>query len=140
MFRSSSSSAGEINGFLDAGSHMKGELHFEDTFRIEGKLSGSVVSGGELIIGERGEVDGDIEASRIFVSGLVRGTLRAKERVVVTASGKVFADLYTPILTVEEGAMLEGRCHMQKSSLDTAAGDSDKNKKVTPMPGAQVGS
>ena len=35
---------GDLNGFLDAGSHIEGALHFDDTFRIDGRLSGKVVS------------------------------------------------------------------------------------------------
>lgn len=116
MFGSkSSSSPGELNGFLDAGSHIKGTLHFEDTFRIDGKVTGNVESGGHLIVGENGEVDGEIDVRRVSVSGIVRGQLRARERAEITARGRVYADLTTPILTVEEGAMLEGRCSMEKA-------------------------
>ncbi|MEM6792466.1 MAG: polymer-forming cytoskeletal protein [Acidobacteriota bacterium] len=117
----SSDSRGDLNGFLDAGSHIKGELHFEDTFRIEGKLTGSVESEGELVVGERGDVDGDIKARRVFVSGTVRGTLRALERLEISPTGKVLADLYTPVLKMEEGAILEGKCHMQKGTLEAGA-------------------
>ena len=45
---------GELNGFLDAGSHIQGELHFEDTFRIDGKVTGKIQSAGDLVVGERG--------------------------------------------------------------------------------------
>ncbi|MEM1179311.1 MAG: polymer-forming cytoskeletal protein [Acidobacteriota bacterium] len=114
----SSDSRGDLNGFLDAGSHIKGELHFEDTFRIEGKLTGTVVSEGELVIGDRGDVDGEIKARRIFVSGTVRGVLRGTERVEIASTGRVLADLYTPTLTMEEGAILEGRCSMRPQALE----------------------
>lgn len=125
MFKSSSPQ-GDLNGFLDAGSHMTGELQFEDTFRIDGKLTGSIVSDGELIVGERGDVDGEINVRRVFVSGTVRGSLKASERVEITAAGKVMADVVTPSLMLDEGAFFEGRCSMEKagSSLE----------KVTPMP------
>ena len=33
------SARGDLNGFLDEGSHIKGELHFEDTFKISGKVT-----------------------------------------------------------------------------------------------------
>lgn len=115
MFGKSSSSQGELNGFLDAGSHIKGTLHFEDTFRIDGKVTGKVESDGHLIVGEKGEVDGEVDVKRVSVSGIVRGQMRARERVEITSLGRVYADLQTPILTVEEGALLEGRCSMEKA-------------------------
>lgn len=114
MFGRSSSSQGELNGFLDAGSHIKGTLHFEDTFRIDGKVTGNVESDGHLIVGEKGEVDGEIDVKRVSVSGIVRGHLKARERVEITSLGRVYADITAPILTMEEGAILEGRCVMEK--------------------------
>lgn len=115
MFGRSSSSQGELNGFLDAGSHIKGTLHFEDTFRIDGKVTGSVESDGHLIVGEKGEVDGEIDVKRVSVSGIVRGHLKARERVEITSLGRVYADITAPILTMEEGAILEGHCVMEKA-------------------------
>ena len=127
----SSGAQGDLNGFLDAGSHMTGELHFEDTFRIDGKFSGSVVSDGDLIVGERGDVDGEIRVRRVFVSGTVRGSLRAAERVEITAVGKVKADVFTPSLMIEDGAYFEGRCSMERLKASPAEGG---RKKVAQMP------
>ena len=129
MFKGSAAQ-GDLNGFLDAGSHMTGELHFEDTFRIDGKFTGNVVSNGDLIVGERGDVDGEIKVHRIFVSGTVRGTLRAAERVEIIAAGKVLADVYTPSLMIDDGAHFEGRCSMERQGEGAS-------KKVAQMPFAK---
>lgn len=112
MFKDSAR-GGDLNGFLDAGSHINGELHFEDTFRVDGTLTGKVVSEGDLVVGEQGEVDGEIEVGRVFVSGVVRGSIKATTRVELTAGGKAYADIATPALVIEEGALLEGQCRMQ---------------------------
>lgn len=139
MFRGSSSSDqqnvhGEVNGFLDAGSHMKGELHFEDTFRIEGKFTGTVVSKGQLIVGHRGEIDGEVRVDRVYISGTVRGSLHVGERVEITSTGRVMADLFTPSLTIEDGAFFEGRCSMQKQGEQPSKDPS----KVTQLPVANA--
>ena len=125
MFKSSGAQ-GDLNGFLDAGSHMTGELHFEDTFRIDGKFSGIVVSEGDLIVGEHGDVDGEIRVRRVFVSGTVRGSLRAAERVEITASGKVEADVSAPSLSIDDGAFFEGRCSMERLQPSAAQGGREK--------------
>lgn len=113
--RKSAAVQGDLNGFLDAGSHMNGELRFEDTFRIDGKMTGNVVAEGDLIVGERGEVDGEVKVRRVFVSGVVRGVLKASERVEITAGGKVYADLFTASLRIEDGALFEGKCAMERT-------------------------
>ena len=120
MFKNSSPQ-GDLNGFLDAGSPITGELSFDDTFRIDGKVTGSVTSKGNLIVGERGEVDGEIRVAKVFVSGVVRGTMRISERAEVTATGKVYADLYTPSLMIEEGDFFEGQCSMQREGAGSQA-------------------
>lgn len=117
MFKTTAAQ-GDLNGFLDAGSHIEGELRFEDTFRVDGKVSGTVVSKGDLIVGERGEVEGEVKVRRVFVSGLVRGTVRAADRLEITSGGRVMADLFTPSLSIEDGAFFEGRCTMERGTLE----------------------
>ena len=118
MFKSEG--GGDLNGFLDAGSHIEGDLHFEDTFRVDGRLTGRVVSNGDLVVGEQGQVEGEIRVGRIFISGTVKGSVLAAKRVEITAQGKVNADLETPSLMIEDGAFFEGRCSMGTRSQATA--------------------
>ena len=115
MFKSDGD-RGDLNGFLDAGSHIEGDLHFEDTFRIDGRLTGRVVSKGDLVVGEQGQVEGEVRVGRLFVSGTVKGSVVADQRVEITARGKVGADLETPSLIIEDGAFFEGHCSMGKRS------------------------
>lgn len=107
---------GDLNGFLDRGSHLHGELQFDTHFRVHGKLSGEVTTEGELVVGEGGEVDGELRVGQIIVSGEVRGSIHATRRVQITSTGKVFADVDTPSLIVEDGAFFEGRCAMKKEA------------------------
>ncbi len=120
MFKTSGTQ-GDLNGFLDAGSHIQGELHFEDTFRVDGKLTGKAVSGGDLVVGERGEVEGTLEVGQVIISGIVRGTVKATRRVEVTAGGRLEADIETPALVIEDGGHFEGRCAMSRPGQQKAA-------------------
>ena len=101
-----------LNGFLDKGSHLQGELSFEETFRIDGKFDGKILSGSELILGDSAEVTGEIEVGRLSVNGTLKGTVRARERIELHARARVEANLTTPVLKIEEGARFEGSCRM----------------------------
>lgn len=103
---------GELNGFVDAGTRFNGELEFETTFRVEGKVEGTIVSSGTLVIGEGGEVDAEVRVGQLFVSGTVRGSVQASRRIQLCATGKAFASFDTPSLVIEDGAIFEGRCSM----------------------------
>jgi cytoskeletal protein CcmA (bactofilin family) len=105
-----------LNGFLDKGSHLQGDLVFEEAFRIDGKFHGKIRSGSELILGDSAEVEGEIDVGRLSVNGSLKGTVRAKERIELHARARVEADLSTPVLKIEEGARFDGTCRMGESS------------------------
>jgi len=100
--------AGALNGFLDRGARLEGTLTFEDTFRIDGEFRGLVVSDHELVVGDAAMIEGEIRVGRLAVSGTIRGIIRARERVEVHAGARIFAELHTPALIVEEGAVVQG--------------------------------
>ena len=104
--------SGELNGFLDRGSSFKGELEFEDTMRIDGRFNGKIVSKNELIVGESAHIEGDIHVGRIAISGTVVGKIAADSRVEIHRNGKVYSDIDTPALIIEEGAVFQGNCVM----------------------------
>ena len=104
--------SGDLNGFLDRGSNFKGELEFEDTMRIDGRFTGKITSKNELIIGESATIEGDIHVGRVAISGTVTGKIKADQRIEIHRSGKVFCDIDTPALIIEEGATFQGSCTM----------------------------
>jgi cytoskeletal protein CcmA (bactofilin family) len=112
---------GQLNGFLDAGSHLRGELHFEDTFRIDGKLTGKVDSTGDLYVGEHGEVEGEVKVGRLFVSGKVQAVVQAG-RVEVAPGGQLRGEVETPSLVIDEGAIFEGQSRMVEAPGAASAG------------------
>ena len=108
--------SGELNGFLDRGSLFKGELEFEDTMRIDGRFNGRITSKNELIVGESAQIEGDIHVGRVAISGTVIGKIVADQRVEIHRNGKVYSDIDTPALIIEEGAIFQGNCVMGEKS------------------------
>lgn len=134
IFKSDETPGGDLNGFLDAGSHIRGELSFENTFRVDGKITGTVKSKGDLVVGDGGIIDGEIEAGRIFVSGTVKGEVKARQRVEIGVSGRVEADVWTPALVIEDGAFFQGSCTME---IDKPSETSSRGAKVAPLKSPQ---
>ena len=104
--------SGDLNGFLDRGATFKGEMEFEDTMRIDGRFNGRITSKNELIVGESAHIEGDIHVGRIAISGTVVGKIVADQRVEIHRNGKVYSDIDTPALIIEEGAIFQGNCVM----------------------------
>jgi cytoskeletal protein CcmA (bactofilin family) len=106
-----------LNGFVDSGCTIRGELEFSSYFRVDGRVEGSVRSRSELVVGEGGVVEGEIEVARCVVGGEVRGTIRAAEQVLLHAGAKVWADIHAPALVMEDGAFLEGAVTMDSQDV-----------------------
>ena len=106
-----------LNGFVDSGCTIRGELEFKTYFRVDGRIEGKVRSRAELVVGEGGTIEGDLEVARCVIGGEVRGTIRSSEQVMLHATAKVWADIQTPALVMEDGAFLEGSVTMDSKGV-----------------------
>lgn len=102
----------KLTGFFDKDTEIKGDLSFEGSFRIDGRFIGKINSDSVLIVGENGKVDADIKIGNIIINGEVKGTIQAKKKVEINATGRVIGTVITPKLAVEEGAYLEANCQI----------------------------
>lgn len=93
---------------------MNGEIRFAETLRVDGKVTGKIVSENELIVGESGEVDAEIEVGSVSITGKLSGTATIKNRIEIHKNGTVRADLNLngPNLVIEEGGIFEGTVQM----------------------------
>lgn len=104
---------GMINTIIGNNSKIEGILTASESTRIDGVLQGKIMSESSVIVGETGEVVGDITAVEILVAGIVYGNLIAKERIELTSTGRVLGDLITKTLLIDEGASFKGNCTME---------------------------
>ena len=98
-----------INSIVGRGTFFRGHLELTGLLRIDGDFSGSIRSGGRVIIGQTGRADCAIEAGTVVVGGLFRGEILASEKVVLLASSIVMGSIAAPRLVVESGVLLNAR-------------------------------
>ena len=111
--REPAADSGEINAFLGKGTDFNGKLTFEGTVRLDGNFSGEIFSPGILIIGESAIVDANINVNTLIVSGKLTGNIDAKARVEIHAPGKLYGNINSPVLVIDEGVIFEGSCRME---------------------------
>ena len=115
----------QMNAFLGKDTEFEGKLSFSGAVRIDGSFKGEILTEGTLVVGETANLEADVQASHIIVSGEVRGNIAAENRIEVHAPGKIVGNIEAPIITIDEGVVFEGNCRMQKQS-----DESEKDKKV----------
>jgi cytoskeletal protein CcmA (bactofilin family) len=107
---------GTINAVLDKGAQFEGKLTFEGTVRIGGKFKGEIFTNDVLVISEGAEVNAQIDAAVVIVSGVVVGNIFARERVVAHPPAVIKGTVTTPSLRIDEGVVFEGSTSMLRDS------------------------
>ena len=103
----------EINAFLGKDTEFEGKFSFTGAVRIDGKLSGEIFSSGTLIVGESAVIKAQIDVADMMISGEVHGDIFAENKIEIKVPGKLFGNIQTPKLVIEEGVIFEGNCKMK---------------------------
>ena len=97
---------------VGAGTTIEGKISTEGSIRIDGKLIGEVRAKANAAIGSAGNVEGSVTAKNISVSGRVKGTVTASEKLILESKSVMQGDIRAARLVIDEGAMFDGRCSM----------------------------
>lgn len=98
---------------LTSGCHFNGKLYTKGASRIGGRIEGSIVSEGLLVIEEEAEIVAEIRAEEVIIQGRVQGKLIASGRVELCPTAEFDGDITTSSLIVREGAKFNGRATME---------------------------
>ena len=102
----------DVRVSLGSDAEVSGKLSFATATRIEGKLKGEIRSTDLLVVGPAAVVQATIRADRLVILGEVHGEVQGATRVQICSGGKLFGDVQTRGLVIEEGGVFEGKCRM----------------------------
>ena len=92
---------------------INGDLQTEGVIRVEGRISGNVTAGFQILLSQGGVIEGDLATREAVLAGIVHGSVVAAERVEVQASAQVHGDIVTPRLLIQEGGHINGAIRME---------------------------
>ena len=113
----------DVRVSLGSDAEVSGKLSFATATRIEGKLKGEIRSSDLLVVGPSAVVQATVRADRLVILGEVHGEVQGATRIQICPGGKLFGDVQTRGMVIEEGGLFEGRCRMGEST-GAAAGPS----------------
>jgi cytoskeletal protein CcmA (bactofilin family) len=101
----------KIDTLIGAGSRIDGDVRFSGGLRVDGIVSGNIVSedAGTLVLSEEATVEGEIRVAHAVINGQVAGPIHASESLELQAKARVTGDVYYATLEVHLGAVVEGR-------------------------------
>ena len=123
--RAASSSATLNNNqhsFIGKSVVIKGEIEASDAIYIYGRVEGLINAPAHRVtVGKDGKVEADINAREVVIMGEVCGNLNGGDRVEIRADGSLTGDLTAQRVSIEEGAVLNGRIDVIKSTARVPA-------------------
>ena len=110
----------DVVSIVGPGMTVEGDCSTDGTLRIEGRVKGTVRAAKAVVVGEDGEVVGDVHTQDAVVVGRVEGSITAESRVELQASARVEGDIRSRKVKLEEGGIVQGRLEMGEGAAGTA--------------------
>jgi cytoskeletal protein CcmA (bactofilin family) len=102
-----------LHTVIGGGTIIEGTVKVSHDIRVDGVIKGKVVIDGDLIVGNTGVIEADIEVRSTKLGGKVIGNLSAKDRIELDENASVTGDIKTKDLIINEGAIFHGNCSMR---------------------------
>lgn len=107
---------------VNHGIKIKGEISGHGDFLIDGEFEGKVcLPDGTFTVGPNASVTAEIEAREIIIRGEMIGTLKARERVQISSTGRLTGDMDTRGIMIEDGAILHSKVAAPRVTAPPAA-------------------
>ena len=99
---------------IGPGMRVEGDLTTDGTVRVEGSIRGNVRAGKAVVLGQSGEIIGDVFTQDAVIGGRVSGTLVAESRLELQATSSVDGVIRARAehLQLQEGARFNGQIQM----------------------------
>ena len=122
------------DNIIGENSYFTGNFNINGSLRIDGRFEGKFLQAEQLYIGREGRVKTNVNALSVIVEGLVIGNINATNRVLLMPTAKIFGDIKTPELIIQNGVILEGRCtisnDLKSSAKSLIEAEYEKNKLI----------
>lgn len=103
--------ASSVN-LIGNGTKIVGDITSAGDVRIDGHLTGNIVTTGKFVLGASGVVDGNVTSANADLSGEVKGKVNVSEMLSLKSTARISGDIVTGKLAIDPGALFTGTCNM----------------------------
>ena len=104
---------------IGSGMSIVGDIECNGPAQVFGRIAGELRAS-DLLVGDGGQVEGDVIAQDVTVCGRVKGTIRAV-RVKLKDGGAVDGDIFHQSLSIDENSLFEGLSRRVENPTDVAS-------------------
>ena len=111
---------------------IEGTIRGKGDLVIEGTVKGSIeVAGHHLTIGTKGQVESEIHADNVTISGKLKGNVNAKGTVEITRNADFEGEIKASSLSVQDGANLKAGIELRQEPTASISRLADKTASQT---------
>ena len=118
------------------GTKITGDINSNGDIRVDGSLTGELITKGKVIIGETGKIKGEINCKNSDVEGSIEGKITVAQLLAIKTKGRINGDIITNRLAIEPGCQFTGNCDMDAatalSNEELIKTNQQKSKPSTP--------
>jgi cytoskeletal protein CcmA (bactofilin family) len=118
MFNKNEATFKEAETIIGPSIKVKGNFHGEGNIIIEGIVEGTVKTNQSLLVGNKAKITANIKAKTATIGGEVSGDIEVKGYLEVLSSAKIFGNMTSSQISIEKGAIINGKCEMLSKQLD----------------------
>ena len=94
------------------GTTLEGNVNSAKSIRVDGKVKGSIVCAGRVVIGKTGVVEGEVDCDSADVEGTLNATITVSGLLELKATAVINGDSQVGKLKVDPGAEINGKIDM----------------------------
>lgn len=102
-----------IDTLIGANTSITGDIHFSGGLRVDGHVTGNIVSVDDeqstLVLSNEGSIKGQIKAANVVINGTVIGPIDASGYLELQEKAKVFGDMKYSSIEIQLGASVDGK-------------------------------
>jgi cytoskeletal protein CcmA (bactofilin family) len=102
----------QTRNIISQGTRIQGDIDSAGDFRIDGYVNGTVKAKGKVIVGESGQIEGQVHCQSADISGHAKIKLEVTDITILRATAKFNGDIITKKISIETGAIFSGTCQM----------------------------
>ena len=129
MFNKPSQQGGVIGEFetvIGPSVKVQGDFNAQGNIIVEGIVDGNLKTAGNLEVGGKAKVTANVEAKEAKIGGQIEGNIKIKGYLEITSSAKILGDIEAASLSIERGAIFNGKCIMMNGAEDNKKINKDK--------------
>jgi cytoskeletal protein CcmA (bactofilin family) len=93
---------------IEKGTKIIGDIESHGNIRLDGDMIGNVNSQSKVVLGESGNMEGELVAQNAEISGEIKGSVIVSDKLILNATAVVNADVIYGKLEIHDGAVING--------------------------------